>query len=85
VLRIVFAAFVLGFTIYTLTDCVQTPEDRVKGLPKIAWVIIILLFPLAGGGAWFLAGRPSRPSPIQDRRPNRPRGPDDDPDFLRGL
>lgn len=84
-LRVVFAALVLGFTIYTLTDCVQTPDDQVRGLPKIAWAVIILLFPLAGGGAWLLAGRPVRPS-VQDRRPpRRPRGPDDDPDFLRGL
>lgn len=86
-LRFVLAVVVLGFTIYTLVDCVQTPDEQVRGLPKIVWVVVILLFPLAGGAAWYLAGRPVRPRLIQpqDRRPRGPRGPDDDPDFLRGL
>lgn len=87
-LRVVGALALLAFTVYTLVDCVQSPEDGVKGLPKLVWVFVILLFPLAGGIAWFLVGRPTplrplRPGP-QDR-PRGPRGPDDDPDFLRGL
>ncbi len=85
-LRVVIAALILGFTIYTLTDCVQTRDEEVQGLPKVAWVFVILLFPIVGGTGWLLAGRPQRPRGIQDRRPpRRPRGPDDDPDFLRGL
>ncbi|WP_226346512.1 PLD nuclease N-terminal domain-containing protein [Agilicoccus flavus] len=88
-LRVVGALALLAFTVYTLVDCVQTPDDAVKGLPKIVWVFVILLFPLAGGAAWFLVGRPTRPRLIsgpQDRPgPRRPRGPDDDPDFLKGL
>lgn len=84
-LRVVFAAIVLGFIVYTLTDCVQTPENQIRGLPKIGWVFVILLLPLLGGTAWLVVGKPQRPG-IQDRRPPRgPRGPDDDPDFLRGL
>lgn len=86
-LRLVLAVLVLGFTIYTLVDCVQTPDDEVRGLPKVLWVVVILLFPLAGGGAWYFGGRPSVPSLTRDRPQERsgPRGPDDDPDFLRGL
>lgn len=85
-LRVVLALFVLGFTVYTLVDCLQTPEDSVKAFPKPLWVFVVLLFPLIGGAAWFLAGRPKRPS-LPPRGPGRrgPLGPDDDPDFLRGL
>ena len=43
---------------------------------------VVLLFPLAGSIAWLVAGRPQRPP---GQRPLRPRGPDDDPDFLRKL
>lgn len=89
-LRVVAAVALLAFTIYTMIDCVQTEDDRVKGLPKMVWVFVILLFPLAGGGAWWLAGRPAgvpglTGPPIQ--RPTRrgPLGPDDDPDFLGRL
>lgn len=76
--------FVLGLTlsIYAVIDCVRTEESLVRGLPKLVWVFVILLFPFAGSVAWLVAGRPPRARPIT---PPRPRGPDDDPDFLRRL
>ncbi|PRY59339.1 phospholipase D-like protein [Knoellia remsis] len=73
----------LALTIYCVVDCVQSDEHRVRGLPKLVWVFVILLFPFAGAIAWLIAGRP-KPVPPAPRRP-MPRGPDDDPDFLRGL
>jgi hypothetical protein len=84
--RIVLALAVLAFTVYCVVDAVQTEEDRVRNLPKVLWVFVTLLLPVAGGIAWLVAGRPRS---ILDRRPQPPRrgplGPDDDPDFLRGL
>lgn len=85
-LRVVAAVALLVFTVYTLVDCVQTEDERVKGLPKLVWVFVILLFPLVGGIAWWFAGRsaglplPRRPEPRRG-----PIGPDDDPDFLGRL
>lgn len=87
-LRVIPALALLAFTIFTVVDCVQTDESLVKGLPKMVWVFVILLFPLVGGVAWWMAGRPVRPGlPDPGHRPQRrgPVGPDDDPDFLRGL
>ncbi|WP_040157495.1 PLD nuclease N-terminal domain-containing protein [Mobilicoccus massiliensis] len=95
-LRVVAAVALLAFTVYTLIDCVQTEDSKVKGLPKLVWVFVILLFPLAGGAVWWIAGRAdglpfagpqSRPQRgPQDRPPRRgPIGPDDDPDFLGRL
>lgn len=77
----------LALTIYAAVDCIQTDEVVVRNLPKIVWVFLILLFPLVGAIAWFIAGRPQRQRPRRGptHRPPPPRGPDDDPDFLRNL
>jgi len=90
VLRYLPVLVVLGVTIYALIECIQTPDDEVRNLPKIVWVILILLFDIVGSIAWFVAGRSqTRPGSIQRGRtgppPRPPRGPDDDPDFLRKL
>lgn len=56
--------------------------ERVRNMPRFAWVLLILLIPIGGPIAWFLAGRPVDPN----RRPTRrPSAPDDDPDFLRSM
>jgi hypothetical protein len=77
----------IALTIYAAVDCIQTDESRVRNLPKLVWVFLILLFAVAGPIAWFLAGRPRRQRPTRGpgQRPSAPRGPDDDPDFLRNL
>lgn len=76
---------VLALWIYAFVDCLNTPEDEVRGMPKVAWVIVILLFGevLVGPVAWLLAGRVRRV-------PGRPSGPswvapDDNPEFLKSL
>lgn len=84
--RVVLAIAVLAFTVYCVVDAVQTEEDKVRGLPKALWVIITLLVPVAGGLSWLIAGRPRGIlQPPERPRPRGPRGPDDDPDFLRGI
>lgn len=101
--RVLPALIELGLLIYCLIDCIQTPDAEVRNLPKWAWIVLILLVPLAGGIAWLFVGRPSRrpgasatsgsstwPLPGAgfgrgSTRSGAARGPDDDPDFLRGL
>lgn len=77
----------IALTVYAAVDCIQTDESRVRNLPKLVWVFLILLFAVAGPLAWFIAGRPRGqwPSRGPGQRPSAPRGPDDDPDFLRNL
>ena len=64
---------VIGLTVYTLVDCAQTSDDAVRSLPKLVWVLLILVFPVVGAIAWLIAGRPERPYWQQQRR--GPRGP----------
>jgi hypothetical protein len=87
-----------ALAIYAVVDCLQSEEEQVGGLPKIIWVLIILMFPFAGPGVWLLMSRGAQPRRHRSRRPGHhgppvpppgPAGravpPDDDPEFLAGL
>ena len=83
----------LGLLVYCLIDCIQTPEAQVRNLPKLVWVILILL-PYFGAIAWLLIGRPQGGRRGQSWAPGsgfpeaerpRPLAPDDDPAFLRKV
>jgi hypothetical protein len=80
---VVLLLLAVGVTIYALVDCWNSTEDEVRGLSRHAWLLIVLLFPLAGGAAYLVAGRLRHGEP----RLHRPRvvAPDDDPEFLRML
>lgn len=72
--------------VYALFDVFAAPRERVRHLPKVAWMAVILLLPYAGALLWLFFGQVrQRPSGPSSWRPRRPRGPDDDPDYLRGL
>ncbi|MFC0508402.1 PLD nuclease N-terminal domain-containing protein [Micromonospora costi] len=78
-----------------LISCLSAEESEIRALPRVAWVLIILFFPLVGSIAWFVAGREPRggrartPWPVgngfseRERRPTV--APDDDPEFLNSL
>ncbi|MED7951625.1 MULTISPECIES: PLD nuclease N-terminal domain-containing protein [unclassified Streptomyces] len=99
-LRILTFVLPLALWVWAFIDCLTTPEDEVKHLPKVVWVIIVLLFPLVGSIAWLVAGK-QRNAPRTagagrhvngdggsgfDRpRGGRPLAPDDDPEFLASL
>jgi hypothetical protein len=91
VTRFIIPGLILAFSIYCLIDVVRSESSEVRGLPKLVWVLLVLVFPLAGGIAWFVAGRPRGTTPLGVDRLARPKtgpvvlGPDDDPDFLRSI
>lgn len=74
-------------TIYAIVDIALIEGTRVKGLPKILWIVIVLVIPIVGPVLWFLLGR-ERLSELGGGRQGArrgPRAPDDDPEFLRKL
>jgi hypothetical protein len=88
---------VLALWIYAFIDCLNTPEEQVRGLPKVVWVIIILLFGevLVGPVAWLVAGKQrgapaggTTPGPFSSGHRNHRTefvAPDDNPEFLKSL
>lgn len=82
--RVILGVVTMALTIYALVDCAQTDQGRIRNLPKLGWIVVILLVVVAGPVAWFLAGRP-RSRPPRNGGTAGPRGPEDDPDFLRNL
>ncbi|MEV8604790.1 PLD nuclease N-terminal domain-containing protein [Streptomyces griseoviridis] len=81
---------VLALMIYAFIDCLNTPEEEVRGLPKVVWIIIILLFGevLVGPVVWLLAGKNRAGGGAGGGRqagPQRWVAPDDNPDFLKSL
>ncbi|WP_330239305.1 PLD nuclease N-terminal domain-containing protein [Streptomyces sp. NBC_00525] len=82
----------LALTIFAFIDCLNTPEDEAKHLPKIAWVFIILLFWVVGPIVWLAAGKVrgapaggGTPSEWHRGRRRQWVAPDDNPDFLNSL
>ncbi|WP_218222103.1 PLD nuclease N-terminal domain-containing protein [Nesterenkonia sp. Act20] len=74
----------LGLLIYSLIECLQTPRHRIRVLPRIAWIAVIVLLPIVGAGLWLGFGRVRDPKK-GSQAPQRPSSPDDDPDFLRQV
>lgn len=80
---------VIGLTVYCVIDIIRsTPAERL-GVHPALWVAFVILVPLLGVLAW-LAVRWSRRTAVAGPAGDAPRrrrttGPDDDPDFLRGL
>jgi hypothetical protein len=86
------------FWVYTILDVVTTGPTRVRNLPKLAWVLLVVLLVDVGALAWWVAGRPrgtarslpdqgSSGVPPEYDRPGRAtaRHPDDDEAFLAQL
>lgn len=94
-----FGVLVLGLTIFAVVDVITTDEGSARNLPKMMWLLLVLLFPLVGSVAWLVAGRPvvgsgrarfgaherGAPAFPEYDRPGRfaATGADDDQEFLR--
>ena len=81
--------------VFCVVDVILTRPERARNLPKIGWLVLVLLFPLVGSVAWLVAGRPRAGSlrtygpPAagfpEYERPGRAAGvsPESDEEFLR--
>lgn len=85
--------------VFCLVEAISTPAGRIRNLPKVGWVLLVLIFPLVGSIAWLVAGRPESGSGARSRherdaagfpeynRPGRaaPADPAKDEEFLRQV
>lgn len=56
--ELLFAVVTFALWLFCLVDVIGTPDREVRNLPKIAWLVLVLLFPFVGSLAWIIAGRP---------------------------
>ena len=50
-------ALEIALLVFALVDVIPRSDDQIRHLPKVGWIIIIVLLPFAGSIIWFLAGR----------------------------
>ncbi|UGY92939.1 PLD nuclease N-terminal domain-containing protein [Streptomyces gobiensis] len=88
-MKVLAILLLLAVWVYAFIDCLNTPENQVRKLPKVVWVIIVLLFGqvLVGPIAWFAVGRPRKNAAYGATRAEERRwvAPDDNPDFLKSI
>ncbi|GAB16592.1 hypothetical protein GOEFS_008_00010 [Gordonia effusa NBRC 100432] len=88
---------ILLILVIALIDIISADESQIRGLPKVGWVIVVIILPLAGALVWLAVGRPAGGEPRRQGRfasefpeydrPGRyiPADPEADREFLEGL
>jgi hypothetical protein len=93
-IRLIFVLVPLILCIFCVVDAITARDDEIRNLPKVLWVLLILVFPFVGSIAWLAAGRPMpvRPSPLSTEFPEYDRpgrnavsDPVADAEFLRKV
>ena len=88
------ALAVLALWVYCILDVIATDEAVMRNMPKIFWLIVVIILPTVGSLAWLLLGRPANagymPGDTTTRSLPRkskpgPAGPEDSPDFIAEL
>ncbi|MDH6282000.1 PLD nuclease N-terminal domain-containing protein [Prescottella agglutinans] len=70
---------VMVLWIVCLVDVIVADEYAVRNIPKVGWVIVVLLLPLIGSVLWLVAGRPEGGYAA----PRRPVAPSSYPEYER--
>lgn len=72
----------VAFTVYCVVDILYHREKRPHGLPKVAWLALVVLVAFIGPLSWIVLKfrRPPQTPPVGRQVP-----PDDDPEYLRWL
>jgi hypothetical protein len=67
------------FYVYSIVSVCLADRLGVRGLPKAAWVAVVVIFPIIGAVLWFTVGR------VSGGAGAHPIAPDDDAEFLASL
>jgi hypothetical protein len=85
--------------VYCLFDVIMSDDSRVRNLPKLTWIFVVLVTSVVGAVAWLVAGRPQGPARSLPYKGNRgaaypeyerpgrfvATNPEDDAEFLRKV
>ncbi|MFM6980533.1 MAG: PLD nuclease N-terminal domain-containing protein [Micrococcales bacterium] len=74
------AAWVI-FTVFVAVFAISHDGRKMRLLPKLAWLALILVMPFVGGILYLTVGRPA----VKPEPPTRSVAPDDNPEFLADL
>ena len=69
-------ALAVVLMVFCAVDAAMISRLRIRGLPRWAWLLVIILVPVIGPVLWLLVGRAKLAATI---------APDDDPTFLADL
>jgi hypothetical protein len=47
----------IALLVFALVDIITRSDDQIRHLPKVGWIIIVILLPIAGSVIWLIAGR----------------------------
>ena len=75
------AAVAVGLMIYALIDVIRSDRFAVRALPKLVWVLVILIVPVIGALLYLFLGRGDKAT----RLGRAPVAPDDDLSFLSQI
>ena len=88
------ALLLLALWVYCILDVIATDEAVMRNMPKILWLIVVIILPTVGSVAWLVLGRPTNAGltpgdtttrSLPRRSAPRPLGPEDSPDFIAEL
>jgi hypothetical protein len=80
---------ILILVVYCVFDVIRSDETLIRNLPKVLWVVLVVLTGPIGAVAWLVLGRPEgaarTPGSTDYRAPRKPVGPEDSPSFMSAL
>jgi len=88
------ALVAIAVWIFCIIDVITTPDGAARNLPKVVWLILVIILVDIGSLAWLVAGRPwnrsgervsLRSTPTVRSSRTGMRAPDDDEEFLAQL
>jgi phospholipase D-like protein len=88
----VLAVALLFLWVFCIFDVISSDPTLVRNLPKLVWLLIVVIVPDIGSIAWLILGRPAhaafRPGSTVRRAPAPPRaplGPEDSSSFMSSI
>ena len=55
--QFILSAVLLALMIFAIVDAITTDNWRIRFMPKVAWVLLIVFLPIIGSVLWFVLGK----------------------------